>query len=590
MKSKFMKKTLAAALALTIVGGGLPTLTGGTDIFKSAIVANAEEEAIIPAVGVTIKFGEIFKCVKDHDKHIPYYFTCDGEKTICHAYDDDNSKLSRVMYLPWINSWGIAFDPSSGGINWDYGCTATSFVDDHIVQPDERHFEEPTGVKIVSGTGTESDPFKLELAYEGDPIPLETDVKVGKKWYIGDTISTDAVFSVTSRYFDYYICERQLETITTKLRGKKLPKCITSTVEGKTGADFDDVTIGDPYGDDASSIFFSGYDDTVKGIEIVGGSGTEEDPFTLAPILAKQPEFKTNSMTLGGAISMNFYIDLSGVPEEWRDLSYVEFTVNGKKQTAKFDPNKMNSSKTAYGFTCMLNSISMADDVKATLYYYDSDGIKQSVSTTSTAETYLKKFNSNDTEKLWNLIKGINDYGYYMQKYLSKAAASPWTLGVDHKAMSTAYTKAPTYQLNRDTYLSEMANLKKEATPSSDIERFNYALSLDSDTSLIVKIKPKSTYKGSISVKVTDASGKTTTVTPTKLSDGRYQITINNISAHKLADMYTVTVKTTNGTSTFKASALTYAYEGIQLLSEGDEYNAMCALYEYYKTSKAYKG
>ena len=304
----------------------------------------------------------------------------------------------------------------------------------------------------------------------------------------------------------------------------------------------------------------------------------------------KTPEFKTNSMTLGGAISLNFYIDLSGVPEEWRSLSYVDFEVNGQKQTAKFDPNKMNSSKTAYGFTCMLNSVSMADDVKATLHYYDSDGEEQTVTSTSTAETYLNKFNSDDPEKLWNLIKGINDYGYYMQKYLSKAAASPWTLGVDHKAMSTAYTKAPTYQLNRDTYLSEMANLKKEATPSSDIERFNYALSLDSDTSLIVKIKPKSTYKGSISVKVTDASGKTTTVTPVKLSDGRYQITINNISAHKLADMYTVTVKTANGTSTFKASALTYAYEGIQLLSEGDEYNAMCALYEYYKASKAYKG
>ena len=250
----------------------------------------------------------------------------------------------------------------------------------------------------------------------------------------------------------------------------------------------------------------------------------------------------------------------------------------------------MNSKKTAYGFTCMLNSISMADEVKATVHYFDASGKEQTYTQSATCEQYLNKFNSDDPEKLWNLIKGINDYGYYMQKYLSKAAASPWTLGVDHKAMAKSFTSASTYQSNRQTYLDELKDLKKDTKLTNDIERFNYSLSLDSDTVMNVKIKPKSTYKGNITVKVTDASGKTTTVTPTKLSDGRYQVSIPNISAHKLADMYTVSVITSAGTSTFKASALTYAYEGIDLLSEGDEYNAMCALYEYYKYSKAYKG
>lgn len=58
----------------------------------------------------------------------------------------------------------------------------------------------------------------------------------------------------------------------------------------------------------------------------------------------------------------------------------------------------------------------MADEIAATLYYYDSDGEKQSVSTVSSAETYLRKFNEelDGGTKTWDLIKGINDYGYYM--------------------------------------------------------------------------------------------------------------------------------------------------------------------------------
>ena len=580
MKSKFMKKTLAAALTLTIVGGGLPAITGGADIFKSAIVANAID-GLAPEVGKVYNWGE---CIQLGELYLKDDYFCVNYNELIYNY----ITIEEPKYIDDKDMWSIGYAEGAAL------CALKSATD--------RHYEIPIGVKIVSGTGAYNDPFTMELVYSGDAVTPE-EVTVGKKWYVGDTINTDAYFiggrgqvvgesdAPTRISFDSNFCKFHL--INKKLTSAYKLHDIISEEDFLVFPDTVSTTYtsfgveGDGY---PTGLAFEITSEDIIGIEVTGGSGTKDDPFTLAPITANQPKLVSNSMTLGGAISLNFYIDLSGVPEEWRSLNYVDFEVNGQKQTAKFDANKMNSSKTAYGFTCMLNSISMADDVKATLYYYDLDGIKQSVSTTSTAETYLKKFNSNDTEKLWNLIKGINDYGYYMQKYLSKAAASPWTLGVDHKAMSTAYTKAPTYQLNRDTYLSEMANLKKEATPSSDIERFNYALSLDSDTSLIVKIKPKSTYKGSISVKVTDASGKTTTVTPTKLSDGRYQITINNISAHKLADMYTVTVKTTNGTSTFKASALTYAYEGIQLLSEGDEYNAMCALYEYYKTSKAYKG
>ena len=44
--NKIVKKAMAAALALTIVGGGIPALSGGIDIFKPAIVANAEVKKV----------------------------------------------------------------------------------------------------------------------------------------------------------------------------------------------------------------------------------------------------------------------------------------------------------------------------------------------------------------------------------------------------------------------------------------------------------------------------------------------------------------------------------------------------------------
>lgn len=295
------------------------------------------------------------------------------------------------------------------------------------------------------------------------------------------------------------------------------------------------------------------------------------------------PKFTTNSMTLGGAISLNFYVDLSCVNEEWRDLSWVEFEVGDKKQTAEFNPKNMNQAKTAYGFTCMLNSVSMADDVKATLHYYDDEGNEQTVTTTSTAESYLKKFDEGDGEKLWGLISSINDYGYYMQKYLSVHSGKPWTLDVDHTAMETNYTKVPTYKKNLATYkdnLSKKAKVKDIV--SADLSNISYSLVLDADTSLNITIKPQSNYKGNVKVTL---DGKS--VTPKKVGNN-YVLTIPGISAHKLGDTYSVTVKTTNGTSTFKASALSYANDAINDPYDDSEVYAMCALYDYYQAAVNY--
>jgi len=296
------------------------------------------------------------------------------------------------------------------------------------------------------------------------------------------------------------------------------------------------------------------------------------------------PEFVTNSMTLGGSIALNFYVVPGIVPMDKFAKSFVTFTVNGKSTTVPFNQDKMNSKKTAYGFLCPLNSVSMADNVFAELQYTDASGVVRKVTAVTNCENYMKKVNASHGEKLRNLIKSINDYGYYMQQYLSVYSAAPWTIGVDHRAMEKAYTTHQQYKDKKNTYLNAMKDMKKVWGTNQNIEKVNYSLVLDSDTAINFKIKKKDGYTGKFIVKL---DGKE--VTPVQLSDGRYQVTASGIPAHLLSEPHTVTVTTNSGTTAYKASVLSYAYECMGVTNIDSEYDAMCALYEYYKATVAYK-
>ena len=633
--NKIMKKIMASALALTIVGGGLPALTSGTDIFES-IVANADSNVKKIGVGVTLNFGETFDgtindyghacCAFDYINNPTtpngQTFNADGFDSwtsLCTRYDNDRQMWLICDARP--DAVGFVY----GGLNPIAG----------------RNFEEPTGIKVVSGNGKASDPFRFELVYEGEPKQLETDVAIGKKWYIGDEISTDAYFStkiglVNLTQYTYYL-DSDSNSQTYNWLGTSSNKVIhlkNTTLSagdfyvlnnGNAYLCFNDVSTGifmeseDGFDrrftkelgfeisvDNISNLNFTGsgtssdpfvftagsMDGTAKniiGIEIVSGSGTKADPFTLAPLYEKQPKLVSNTMTLGGSISLNFYFDLSEIPADKKADTYVEFEVNGKKQTANFDANKMNSKKTAYGFTCMLTSVSMADDVKATVHYFDENGDEKTFVTNSNGQAYLQKFDDSDGEKTYDLVKAVNDYGYYLQKYLCNAAATPWTYGVDHVSMDKCFTDTSAYENNRLTYLSELSAYAKQINKNADINKFNYSLSLEADTTLIVRVKPEASYTGSLDITVTDSDNNPVAFTTSKMADGRTQVNIPNISAHKLGDTYTVSVKTTNGTSTFKASALSYVYAGIKDFGSAEELNAMCSIYEYYKKTIAFR-
>ena len=372
------------------------------------------------------------------------------------------------------------------------------------------------------------------------------DVKIGTEWYNGDIFKTDAYFwrAGSGNIYDD--------------DGFDPPADLDLYIAGDYYYRYEwhithycDINFSDWLFLDENDKPDESIEGKIRGIRVVSGSGTYEDPFEIEPILAEETEtkvaFTNNSMSLGGAISLNFYADLSGVPADKLNKSYVEFEVNGKKQKANFNPNKTNKAGN-YGFNCALNSISMADDVKATLHYYDVNGDEKSLTHTASCETYLKKFNESDEEPLWNLIKGINDYGYYMQQYLSSHSANNWTLDVDHKAMEKSFKMVARYLINKTAYISELEDMKVQKVweTNPDIEKVNYSLVLDSNTAINFKFTKKDGYNGKFEVKL---DGKK--VTPKSIGNNRYQVTASGISAHLLDKPHTITVKTDHGTSTY---------------------------------------
>ncbi len=90
-----------------------------------------------------------------------------------------------------------------------------------------------------------------------------------------------------------------------------------------------------------------------------------------------------------------------------------------------------------------------------------------------------------------------------------------------------------------------------------------------------------------ISGKVT---GTTTTkaYVPEKQADGRYLVTVPNISAHKLGDKVTVTGNA-GGSFTVVVSPLSFVRDVLKNETKTESLNGLSSLYAYYMAAIAYK-
>lgn len=324
------------------------------------------------------------------------------------------------------------------------------------------------------------------------------------------------------------------------------------------------------------------------------------------------PTFEVQNLVLSGQIGVNFYMDLSGLSEEEREASYMMFEISGKGTTTEkdtFDANEMSQKGGYYGFTCYVSSIQMADKITPTFHY--GNGLEVTRDAYS-VEDYIKTFEEHKNEfneKTVNLIHALADYGYYAQLFFAETNGISLS---DDNSDENAYCRMNTYYAGEDydydTIKNEVDLAEKRFSKTlgdPNITAVTYSLMLDSETSIRVYLKPAEDFTGDVTARWDcDHAYSEFEAKPeyalTALSDGRYLVQIDNISAHMLSDTYTVNVWTgenCNSTSPsaytkVQVSALSYVYailNSAKYADNTDVKNGVCALYAYSQAANAYK-
>ena len=320
----------------------------------------------------------------------------------------------------------------------------------------------------------------------------------------------------------------------------------------------------------------------------VGDTITAEANTTVTAVWdALIPSFKTHSLILTGLIGVNFYLSLPEIEGIDYSSSYMEFTVSGKGgQTTQdtFDPQDKNASGEYYGFTCYVSSIQMADTITATFHYGKGQSISQTYSVAKYIEAFAGVRDQYDAATV-DVVESIADYGHFMQPVL--AAANGWQIGGDHAEM-TPYTSS---LANNESLSALQAAVADHAftwnVEKSKIAELTFDLTLDSATTLRIFLTPEEEYEGEVSAYIGDGTENVAV----RREDGRYVITIPNISAHLLGQKYLIHGEA-DGEYYATLSALTYLdavlgipeYQGNVAMQ-----NAMLALYNYYQAVIAYR-
>ena len=299
-----------------------------------------------------------------------------------------------------------------------------------------------------------------------------------------------------------------------------------------------------------------------------------------------EPTFASHSLELSGKIGINFYMDLPTIAGVDYTESYMTFEISGAGEVDS-DPVPYNEGQTStrsvyYGFTCYVTSIQMADTITATFHYGDGLTVSETYSIAQYIETFegiQDQFDYETTE----LVHALADYGHYVQIFLE--GIKEWSLGSgddQYAPMEICYTESYDAEATAAN-VADYAFVRE--IDSADIQKITYSVRLDSDTAILVYIKPVANYDGSFTVTL---DGET--YTATKQSDGRYLVEIPNIGAHLLGRTYTIVATTDAGSATVNVSVLSYvnsmltAYAG-----NANAENAACAIYHYGAAAKAYQ-
>ena len=297
-------------------------------------------------------------------------------------------------------------------------------------------------------------------------------------------------------------------------------------------------------------------------------------------IPATEPFFKTQSITLDGLIGVNFNMELPEISGVDYTTSYMTFSVAHGECTERVDYSASRErSSQVRGFACYVNAVQMAEPITAT-FHYTQNGTEKTVEKTYSVMDYIAAYEENKDkfdETSCALVEALADYGHHVQIFLSEQRG--WTLGTDYAEMTAVYTQ---------NYSAETVNSVKTAveayaltkTLNADTEKITYSLILDSAIEIRVFFKMTSGYSGSF-----EAGAP---YTATKVGE-RYQVSVLNIPAHQLSNMYTVSVTTDAGAAGITVSALSYVRSLLNAYTSTSAQNAAAAIYAYSQAADAYK-
>ena len=286
-----------------------------------------------------------------------------------------------------------------------------------------------------------------------------------------------------------------------------------------------------------------------------------------------------HSVSLGGQIGMNFYMDLADSVLADGE-AYMLFTLpGGSTQSVAVNGGETENigGKTYYVFTCNVAAKDMAGTITAKIVCGDgSEGTEYTYSVKDYAEDVMDKYEESSNE--YKLAKAMLNYGAYAQKYFDPNVA-PEKLANEGCAYEAEEFKVTTSVLN--AYVP---------TVTDNSATLNYAgstLILEADINVrhYFKLAGES-YSGTLT-QYTAPDGETV--------EGTYYFFDKTFVAAKLGDMTSYTVEGID----FKYCPLSYvttvlAKKNAELVNEFSDLekdtalqNLMKALYLYYKATVA---
>lgn len=301
-----------------------------------------------------------------------------------------------------------------------------------------------------------------------------------------------------------------------------------------------------------------------------------------------QPRFTGHSLTVAGDIGVNYFVDMSMLTDAERQSATMEFTINGQTILDSFDENFKNEAGD-YGFTVNITSVQMADTITAVLHIGDRTYNANDYS----AQAYYDQLIADPgtySEDVINFVKALKDYGHYIQPFLSANARTRWTVGIEHSEIAAFNTYDDNYLQPIYSIISGSATLYVPTVTSHDGINVTYSLDFETTTAIRLYIAPpEGGFAGPVSVTVDGQS-----VDPVLLSDGRYRIDINNISAKNLGVGHDIRFSYGEGEGqSFTVSNLS-ALSYVRLImdnsnnfhNESEAQYAMCALYRYWQAAQ----